>query len=211
MQVFGRSKSTQEAESVSGGSAGATRPDSTGPVKEGGKGRATPKRSEAERGRRRAVTAPTNRKEALKLTRARQREERLKASQALRAGDERNLPSRDRGPVRRYVRDTIDGRRSVGEFFLPLALVVLLLITVGNLVGSPALGSAGNVLWLMLVALVAVDSVVLVVRLRRGLARTFPDSPTKGSASYGLMRSLQIRRFRLPPPRVKPGRPGSGS
>ena len=30
---------------------------------------------------------------------------------ALKAGDERNLPARDRGPVRRYARDVVDSRR----------------------------------------------------------------------------------------------------
>lgn len=202
--MFGRSKtasgSTHAADSGSGGAAGAP------PMKEGGKGRATPKRSESERGRRHPVTAPTNRKEALKLTRARQREERLKASQALRAGDERNLPVRDRGPVRRYVRDAVDGRRSVGEFFLPLAMAVLVLTTIGGAIDMRSLSNAGSAMWLTLVVLVTVDTIVLVVRLRRGVARTFPDTPTRGAVPYGVMRSLQIRRFRLPPPKVKPGR-----
>ena len=45
--------------------------------------------------------------------------------QALREGDERHLPPRDRGPVRKYVRDIVDSRRSVAEYFLPLALVIL--------------------------------------------------------------------------------------
>ena len=167
-----------------------------------GKGRATPKRREAEKGRRRAVNAPKTRKEAYKSLRSRQREERTKQLSALRAGDERHLPPRDRGPVRKYARDFVDGRRSVAEFFLPLALVILVLTIVSN----PQLQALGSAMWLALVVLIIVDSVVLGLRLRRQLHRRFPDQSTKGAIAYALMRSMQIRRFRLPPPRLKGNR-----
>lgn len=191
--MFGRSKqSTAEAADASRG----------GAPKAGGKGRPTPKRREAERGRRRAVGAPRDRKEAYRRVRERQREERSKSMQALRTGDERNLPPRDRGPVKRYVRDVVDARRSVAEFFLPLALVIVVL----TLTSSAQLKLVGSTLWMVLVVLIVVDSIVLVMRLKRGLRRSFPDENHRGAVSYALMRSMQIRRFRLPPPRVKPGR-----
>lgn len=191
--MFGRSKqSTAEAADPSRG----------GAPKAGGKGRPTPKRREAERGRRRAVGAPRDRKEAYRRVRERQREERSKSMQALRTGDERNLPPRDRGPVKRYVRDVVDARRSVAEFFLPLALVIVVL----TLTNSAQLKLVGSTLWMVLVVLIVVDSIVLVMRLKRGLRRSFPDENHRGAVSYALMRSMQIRRFRLPPPRVKPGR-----
>lgn len=191
--MFGRSKqSTAEPADASRG----------GAPKAGGKGRPTPKRREAERGRRRAVGAPRDRKEAYRRVRERQREERSKSMQALRTGDERNLPPRDRGPVKRYVRDVVDARRSVAEFFLPLALVIVVL----TLTSSAQLKLVGSTLWMVLVVLIVVDSIVLVMRLKRGLRRSFPDENHRGAVSYALMRSMQIRRFRLPPPRVKPGR-----
>lgn len=170
-------------------------------AKPGGKGRPTPKRREAERGRRRAM-APKDRKEAYRAMRERQRAERAKSMQALRTGDERNLPPRDRGPVRRYARDLVDARRSVAEFFLPAALVIFIL-TLSN---QPQLELAGSYLWLMLVVLIIVDSVLIGIRLRQGLRRSFPDENHKGALAYALMRSMQIRRFRLPPARVRPGR-----
>lgn len=191
--MFGRSKqSTAEAADTS----------RDGAPKAGGKGRPTPKRREAERGRRRAIGAPRDRKEAYRRVRERQREERSKSMQALRTGDERNLPPRDRGPVKRYVRDVVDARRSVAEFFLPLALVIVVL----TLTSSAQLKLVGSTLWMVLVVLIVVDSIVLVMRLKRGLRRSFPDENHRGAVSYALMRSMQIRRFRLPPPRVKPGR-----
>jgi hypothetical protein len=191
--VFGRSKDS---------TAQAADPAGTLQPKVGGKGRPTPKRREAERGRRRAVAAPRDRKEAYRKMRERQREERSRSMQALRTGDENHLPPRDRGPVRKYARDMVDSRRSVAEFFLPAALVILLL----TLTSAPLLELIGSTLWIVLVVLIIVDSVVLGIRLKRGLRRTHPDENTRGAVTYALMRSMQIRRFRLPPPRVKPGR-----
>ena len=172
------------------------------PAREGGKGRPTPKRREAERGRRRAVAAPQDRKEAYRRTREQQRQDRVRTMQGLRAGDERHLPARDRGPVRKYARDLVDSRRSVAEFFLPLALLILVLSFVNN----ARLQFVGSALWLVLVILIIIDSVVMSAQLKKGLRRVHPNEDAKGVVPYALMRSLQIRRFRLPPPRLKAGR-----
>jgi hypothetical protein len=173
-------------------------------LKDSGKGRPTPKRREQERGRRRSVAAPATRKEAYKAMRERQREERVHSMAALRSGDERNLPARDRGPVKRYARDLVDSRRSVAEFFIPFAIIVLALSFSSN----TRLSAVGGALWLALVVLIVLDSSVMIFRLRRGLAKNFPDQSAKGTVTYALMRSMQIRRFRLPKPRLRGGRGG---
>ncbi|MDQ1584959.1 MAG: hypothetical protein QOH80_324 [Actinomycetota bacterium] len=192
--VFGRSK-------------GAT-PQTAGPVpsqvKGGGKGRPTPKRRESERGRRRAVSAPKDRREAYRRAREEQRAQRTQMMHGLRAGDERHLPPRDRGPIRKYARDVVDSRRSVAEFFLPLALVILGF----SIFGTSTIKLVGSALWLAVVVLIVVDTLVLAMRLRRGLSRAHPEAETRGVILYALMRSMQIRRFRLPPPRVKTARFG---
>jgi Protein of unknown function (DUF3043) len=190
------SKASRRRSSTSGPDSGV---DDATAAREGSKGHPTPKRREAERGRRRAITAPRDRKEAYRQTRDRQRQDRTKNMAALRAGDEAHLPARDRGPVRKYARDLVDARRSVAEFFLPLALVILALTAFG----SRQLKTFGSALWLALVVLIVLDSFVLSFRLRRGLARSLPDVGHKGALPYTLMRSMQIRRFRLPPPRIK--------
>lgn len=190
--VFGRSnRSTPEV----------VEPTSA-PARGGGKGHPTPKRREAERGRRRAVAAPRDRKEAYRRSRDQQREQRTRMVHGLKAGDERLLPPRDRGPVRKYARDLVDARRSVAEFFLPLALVILIL----NFTSNPQIQLIGSALWMLLVVLIVVDSVVLSMRLKKGLRRLHPGESTRGVIPYTLMRSMQIRRFRLPPPRLKAGR-----
>lgn len=169
------------------------------PAREGGKGRPTPKRREAERGRRRTAAAPRDRKEAYRRTRDQQREQRARMMHGLKAGDEKLLPARDRGPVRRFARDLVDSRRSVGEFFLPLALIILIL----NFINDPQIRAIGGALWIMLVVLIVVDSVLLSMKLKKGLRRMHPDEGAKRVIPYALMRSMQIRRFRLPPPRMK--------
>lgn len=193
--MFGRSK-----ESTAEASASASASTELAP-RAGGKGRATPKRREAEKGRRRAITAPKDRKQAYREARERQRDERKVSMQALRTGDERHLPPRDRGPVKRYARDIVDARRSVAEFFLPLAVVILLL----TYAGSDWLKTIGSTLWLALVVLIVIDSVLLARRLKKGLARSHPAENHRGALPYALMRSMQIRKFRLPPPRIKAG------
>lgn len=139
------------------------------------------------------------------MARDRGRQERSAARAALLSGDERGLPARDRGPVRRFARDFIDARRSVAEYFLYLALVVFVV----SLSGSPQLQYVGGLLWFVALLLIVADSLLLSRRLRSQLAARFPDEVasggSRGAIRYALLRSLQIRRLRLPPPRVKPG------
>ncbi|MEU3415118.1 MULTISPECIES: DUF3043 domain-containing protein [unclassified Streptomyces] len=165
------------------------------------KGRPTPKRSEARTQRRSVAHTPTNRKEAAK----RQREERRQAlerqRQALANGDERYLPARDKGPVRRFARDWVDSRFNVAEFFLPLAVVILVL----SVVRIGAIQSIALLLWLIVIVLIVLDAAVSGFRLKKRLAERFPDENTRGAVAYALMRSLQMRRLRLPKPRVKRG------
>ncbi|MET7382586.1 DUF3043 domain-containing protein [Streptomyces sp. NPDC005526] len=165
------------------------------------KGRPTPKRSEAQAQRRSVAQTPTNRKDAAK----RQREERRAAMerqrQALAGGDERYLPARDKGPVRRFARDFVDSRFNIAEFFLPMAVVILVL----SMVRVASLQNIALLLWLVVIILIVLDSILSAVRLRKRLAARFPDQNKRGAVAYALMRSLQMRRLRLPKPQVKRG------
>jgi hypothetical protein len=165
------------------------------------KGRPTPKRSVAQSTRRSVANPPTTRKEAAK----RQREERRAAlerqRQALAGGDERYLPARDKGPIRRFARDFIDSRFNIAEFFLPMAVVILVL----SMIRVPALQNIALLLWLVVIVLIVLDSIVTGVRLKKRLNERFPDDNKRGAVAYALMRSLQMRRLRLPKPQVKRG------
>ncbi|CAL9419795.1 putative protein [Streptomyces sp. enrichment culture] len=165
------------------------------------KGRPTPKRAVAQ-SQRKAVAASTgNRKEDMRRARERRRVELAKQREALANGDERYLPARDKGPVRRFVRDFVDSRFSVAEMFLPLAVIILVL----SMVRVPSIQNAALLLWLAVIALIIVDSVALGFRLRKALNERFADQPRRGAVAYGLMRTLQMRRLRLPKPQVKRG------
>jgi hypothetical protein len=198
--VFGREKTSA-----------APARDSTAPpaiVKEGGKGRATPTRREAElRNRRPLIGAPPPAKGATKEERkaartARKnqvREERQRSRQAMANGDERALPARDKGPARRFVRDYIDARRNLGEYFLPIALGSLV---VGILPGGRVLSLI--VLYVMVVA-IAIDSYLLRRRVQKLTNEKFGEKAAAGVGTYALMRALQFRRGRMPKPQVERG------
>ncbi|MFG2309584.1 DUF3043 domain-containing protein [Streptomyces sp. NPDC048566] len=165
------------------------------------KGRPTPKRSEAQTQRRSVAQTPTTRKEAAKRQRDERRTQMERQRQALASGDERYLPVRDKGPVRRFARDYVDARFCVAEFFLPLAVVILVM----SMLRVGALQNIALLLWLVVIVLIVIDSVVIALRLRKQLARRFPGQSTRGAVRYALMRTLQMRRLRLPKPQVKRG------
>ncbi len=168
-----------------------------------GKGRPTPKRSEAQNRRSGPVPPPpATRKEAAKRLRSQQAEQRVRIRKGTETGDEANMLPRDAGPVRRTVRDVVDARRNLGILLLPVAL----LLVVANFVGPhTALFSAVFALWAATVLAVALDLVVTGLKIRSTLRQDFPDAAKlSGHVGYGLVRSTRFRRFRMPPARVRP-------
>ncbi len=167
-----------------------------------GKGRPTPSRKEAEAARKQALKIPSDPKAARKAARDRDRQARSEQRAALAAGDERALPVRDQGPARRYTRDFVDSRFTLAEYFIFIALAVLVL----GFIPQPFVQLAVSIAWMTLVVLVAADEIFLLVRLNMQLRKRFPDAvDRKGCLWYAALRSLQLRRFRLPPPKVKRG------
>lgn len=171
------------------------------PPKPGGKGRPTPSRKEAEAAARARAKGARNRKEAARLARQRRAQETEKMRQALRTGDERHLPARDRGPVRSFVRDRVDARLSMAELLLP-ALIAIMVLTYSS---NPALNRFGQSLWMVTILLVTVDTLLLVFRLKRDLKKRFPDESHRGAVFYGVLRATQLRFLRLPKSKVKIG------
>jgi hypothetical protein len=172
-----------------------------------GKGHPTPSRKEAEAQRKQTLKVSSDPKAAKKEAKARAAQERQVARAALMAGDESGLPPRDAGPVKRFVRDFIDSRWAAAEMFMPLAVLVLV---VGLLPwrswGLVNAQGYVSMLWLVLTLFILVDTSLLLMRMNRELKKQWPaDAERKGATFYGLMRVLQIRRLRLPPPRVRRG------
>lgn len=167
----------------------------------GVKGRPTPKRRESEAANKRPLV-PTDRKGASKADKAKQREARQKAQQAMMAGDERYLPARDRGPIRRFVRDYIDARWNLAEFFLPASFVIVLTVLFAGNRPQLALGAI-LALYLAVFAAVA-DAVIATRRVKKRVLAVFGEYP-KGTGWYAVMRAFQIRGTRVPRPKVKRG------
>ena len=161
----------------------------------------TPKRKDAEAlNKINAITSP-----ATKATKARDRNElkskRLAAREAYMRGEENALPARDRGPLRRYVRNYIDSRRNVGEYFLPAVAMVLVLSVVHN-----KFVSLIAILFMYVAMLYTVLSGFFMTRrIRKAVNAKFPGESTKGLGMYGWLRSTQMRRMRAPAPQVKRG------
>jgi hypothetical protein len=165
-----------------------------------GKGKATPKRRDAEARNRTTVIGQAARARGGRGGRQ-SREQLALQREALRRGDESALPARDRGPVRRYVRDYVDSRRSIASLFIPVGLPIILL----SYTGVPLFQLLGILaLWGFVIG-VAIDSVVMTRRIRREVAVRFPGESTRGLGFYAATRAMQLRRMRLPKPRVARG------
>ena len=173
-------------------------------VRTTGKGRPTPKRHEA-KGRRPGPPPPppTTRKEAYKRMREQRTANRGTARTAAARGDDSYLQPRDRGPVRKLVRDVVDARRNAGSFFLLVAALVL----IGNFVPNAQVRSYTVSIWLVFFLLIIADSIVLGRRIKRKVLERFPnqDHKMKGLVWYGISRATMVRRWRFPKPEVPLG------
>ncbi len=180
------------------------RNDSDQAPKPVGKGRPTPKRSEAERRRREPYTPPpANRKAAAAQDRERRRAANRRRMDAMRRGEEWALPPRDKGQVKALARDYVDSRRLiVSEYVLFGVFVVIFLLFV--------LGAAKN----SLVILIAEASIVVVIAVEaayhsskviRLAKQRLPGQSTRGIAWYVAKRSMRLRSSRMPPARLSRG------
>lgn len=178
------------------------------PVKTVGKGRATPKRKDAQ-ARRLHPIVPADRKAARREARAKRDEAWERQRRAMITGDERYLPARDKGPIRRYIRNYIDARYSIGELFMPSA-ILLLLITVGfsAIRGSqaPNLLAFYIMVGIYLLFFAAIFDALICWRLvRRRLYAKFGEERVRGEGMiiwYVFSRCMNLRRWRQPAPQV---------
>ncbi len=161
------------------------------------KGRPTPSRKEAQAAARERARAGMDKKSAQKLLREKQGVSNKRMREGMKNGEEKYLPARDQGPVKRFVRDWVDSRLRFTELVLP-ALILLLVL-------SAVAPEATNGLQLGVMVLLLLDVITMRFSLRRALKEKFPDESTKGTTFYALTRMLQLRFMRLPKPKVKIG------
>jgi hypothetical protein len=188
----------------SAGSGGTTPP--TPRSAEAAKGRPTPKRSEAERNRRQPITGSGSRSRAPAAPRtpeekARARGDRARKYEAMKQGEAWALNPRDRGPAKALARDYIDSKRRISEFYMYILVVLLAAVFLRNKTEQQYISP----LVLVLVVVILLDAQIIRRSLRRLVAERLPGESTRGLTVYAVMRALQIRRFRMPAPRVRPG------
>ena len=165
------------------------------------KGRPTPKRKDAESARKTFALAPAHSKEEKARQKAAARAARVAQRAAYLRGDENALPLRDRGPVKKFVRNYVDSRRSIGEFFLPIIGVVLII----SLIPYRAAAVIGVVLMYTVLFASVIDGIFLSRKIKSEVTTRFPSQSLKGIGMYGWLRSTQMRRMRAPKPGVAAG------
>ena len=199
----------------SGSKTSAAEPDAapaTGPetVRVGGKGRPTPKRRDAESRRRGpAPPPPRTQREAAKLARANRpaKEDRRAAAaerrEGMARGDDKFLMPRDRGPVKAYVRDLVDSRPHLMGLFMPLAIIVVLSL----LVPIREVQSYLSLFSLIALTSMIIEGILLGTSVTRKARARFPKEKVGGLGTgwYAFTRATQLRRLRIPKPRVQRG------
>jgi len=203
-----RRRSAGATDGTAQDSPGARSPDTPAETKqprspaEAAKGRPTPKRSVAEAKRRQPITgtrvtaAPRTPEEKAKA-----RSDRATRYDAMKRGEEWALNPRDRGRARALARDYVDSKRRISEYYM----YVLVLLLAAVFVRNAAISAYVSPLVLVLVIIILVDATLIRRALRTLIAERAPGENTRGLTMYAVMRALQIRRFRVPAPRVHPG------
>jgi len=157
----------------------------------------TPKRSEAQANRRTPYQAPTDRKSAS----ARDRGDRARKAQALQRGEQWALPAKDRGNVRGLARDYVDSRRGLSEYYLFAAIPLLVLLFL-HVSGVQLIADA---LVLLILVVVIGEGYYIGRKVQRLAQERYPGENLKGIKIYSFIRNTQLRRLRIPKPRVARG------
>jgi hypothetical protein len=189
-------------------------PAKSKPAAETGKGRPTPKRSDAEANRYRTVTgsttsgrgrtaAPDPKRKLTPEEKAKAREDRNKQLQAMRRGEDWALGPRDRGPAKRLARDYVDAHRRPMEFYMYALIILVIALFTGR--SDSALAAYMQYFLILIIVIIAVDGYFLRRSVLKVVKERLPNESTRGLAFYSIMRGLQLRRFRTPAPRLKPG------
>ena len=198
-----RSAGAQDGNAQDPGAQSSGAPETTTTARrpaEEAKGRPTPKRSEAERRRRQPITGSSANRSSGRAgggTKA----DRSSKYQAMKRGEEWALQPKDKGPVKALARDYVDSKRRVSEFYM----YVLILLVLALFARTSAVQTYSQYVILALVVAVVIEGILIRRGLHRLIAERLPGQSTRGVTMYAIMRTLQIRKLRMPAPRVRPG------
>jgi len=175
-----------------------------------GKGRPTPKRRDSQlRSRGPVPPPPKTQRESMRLAkqnrkaRAERRKDAAERRGRMMAGDESALMAKDRGPVKRFLRDFVDSRRHLLGLFMPLAFLVLLSLTLP----IPQVQHYFQLFTMAAVTAMVLEGVLLGRQATKLVRERFPKERIGafGVGWYTFARSSQLRRLRIPKPQVNIG------
>ncbi|MCI1219879.1 MAG: DUF3043 domain-containing protein [Bifidobacterium sp.] len=167
-----------------------------------GKGRPTPRRKQSEARNLRPLV-PKDRHAQSKDAKAKLRARENAEYEAMRSGDTAHMPKAERLPWRVYIRDYVDARFNLGEFFMPVVFVILI-ISMFVSMKWPWLSIPIMIVMYVYLLVAIVDVVIMWRTLKKKLNERFGERATargSRSASYAWSRAIQLRRWRLPKPR----------
>lgn len=182
------------------------------------KGRPTPKRSQtrsrgpvapapmtaAEARKRRKITRQSLTKDERKAEKVARRASQAERREKMMAGEDAYLLPRDKGPVRRFVRDVVDSRRNLLGLFMPAALALVF-----GMLSLPSVQIQFYVQFVMLglVVVMVGDGLLLGRRVNKAVDAKYPDNTESGwkLGLYAASRASQLRRMRAPRPQVERG------
>jgi Protein of unknown function (DUF3043) len=218
VRLLGRKKDNSDSdntadEAVSDAEASPQRTGATAP-----KGRPTPKRNQGRRGpvapapmttaearkRRKELGGPKLTREERKADKIARRADMAERREKMMAGEDAYLLPRDKGPVRRFVRDVVDSRRNVLGLFMPAALgLIFIMLAVPSVQVQRVLSPA----MLVLVLIMVIDGFLVGRKVNKLVDQKFPDNTESGwkLGFYAASRASQLRRMRAPRPQVNRG------
>ncbi|WNI12596.1 DUF3043 domain-containing protein [Corynebacterium sp. Z-1] len=190
------------------------------------KGRPTPKRIEqevkrgvvrdpnaltpAQQNQRNKELRKSMSKEEWKAYKKKQRDERRASNREMQArmdqGDERYLMDRDKGEVRRYVRDWIDSRYFINNWVMPIALVILVLTFLVSF-ASPQVAKIITFISMAFMLTIIAEGFIIGRSANKAVRAKFPDTDETGFplGMYAFSRATQPRKWRTPKPQVAAG------
>ncbi|EPD30370.1 DUF3043 domain-containing protein [uncultured Actinomyces sp.] len=176
-----------------------------------GKGRPTRTRKEAEAANRRPMI-PKDRREAKRRRRERENAIWERQQRAMETGDERYMPARDKGKIRRFTRDYVDARWTLAEFVLPSMLVLIIamfsMIFLARLTTPETAALVVQVVTYVTYGLLifsVFESILINLQIKKIVTQKWPNEPWIRNWFYTFSRMIMLRRWRQPRPQVKRG------
>lgn len=144
-------------------------------------------------------------KDYKKQERAQRRAQNKELQAKMDAGEEAYLMDRDKGKVRKYVRDWVDSRRFISNYIMPAAFVMLLIMLIGQFV--PQMAAVLSTLSMIFIATVLAEAFIIGRKANKAVKEKFPEENDTGFGlgMYAFSRASQPRNWRTPKPQVALG------